>query len=376
MQGAGNIVMPTNRVGDMDVSAIALGCFAFGGDRTTGSHLGGTFAKLHDGLWGEQPEADTFATVKAALDAGVNLLDNAEMYGGGYAEEVTGRALKASGYARDSYYIATKVSESNLAPELVREHCEASIARMDCGYIDLYQLHWHSAAALRTEKYPDRPLAEVVPMEETFTALASLQAEGKIRHVGVCNFGVSDLRRAIATGVQVVSNQISYNLLWRGIEHEVVAFCREHDIQILPWGPMAQGLLCGKFATADDVPPARQRSRLFCGRGPGARPQQRHGEPGCEAQVFAALEKFKCIAASVDASMANIALAWVRQQPGVASTLMGARTPEQLARNLQSLQLELTPKVLGLLSDAGEDVKLTLGANLDPYESEDSTRII
>jgi hypothetical protein len=84
--------MPTNKIGDMEVSAIALGCFAFGGDHQTGSHLGGAFAALHDGLWGEQPEEDTFATVKAALAAGINFFDNAEMYGGGYAEEVTGRA--------------------------------------------------------------------------------------------------------------------------------------------------------------------------------------------------------------------------------------------------------------------------------------------
>lgn len=150
--------MPTNKIGDMEVSVIALGCFAFGGDHQTGSHLGGAFAALHDGLWGEQPEEDTFATVKAALAAGVNFFDNAEMYGGGYAEEVTGRALRASGFPRGAYHIATKVSESNLAPALLREHCEASIARLGCGYIDLYQLHWKSEAALRTDKYPDRPL--------------------------------------------------------------------------------------------------------------------------------------------------------------------------------------------------------------------------
>ena len=373
--------MQYNEIGDMRVSCIALGCFAFGGDRTTGSHLGGSFAKLHDGVWGEQPDEDTFATVKAALDAGVNFFDNAEMYGSGYAEEVTGRALRASGYPRDAYYIATKVSESNLAPSLLREHCEASIARMDCGYIDLYQLHWASRAALKTDKYPDRPLAEEVPLEDTLRELAALQREGKVRNIGVCNFGVADLRRAMATGVTIVSNQVPYSLLWRGIEDEIVPLCVQHGIAILPWGPMGQGLLCGKYGTADDVPAGRARSRLFCGSGPGARPQQRHGEAGCEALTFAAIDKVRWVARRLGEGggggepMANVALAWVRQRPAVRSTLMGARTPSQLHRNLRSLELELPGVVCGLLEDATAAVKRHLGSNVDPYEPEESNRI-
>ena len=170
--------MPYTVIGeDMRVSRIALGCFAFGGDNETGTHNGGSFAKLHQGVWGQQDERDTFATVKAALDAGINFFDNAEMYGGGAAEEVLGRALKASGYSRGDYYIATKVSESNLSASQVRQHAQASIDRMDCGYIDLYQLHWASRAALRTAKYPERPLEEEVPLEETLRALAELKVE-------------------------------------------------------------------------------------------------------------------------------------------------------------------------------------------------------
>lgn len=100
----------------MEASVIALGCFAFGGDRQTGTHAGQAFSALHAGVWGEQDEVDSFATVKAALDAGVNLFDNAEMYGDGYAEEVMGRALKASGYHRSQYFIATKVSLHPMHP--------------------------------------------------------------------------------------------------------------------------------------------------------------------------------------------------------------------------------------------------------------------
>lgn len=366
--------MSYNKLGatEMQVSAIALGCFAFGGDRKTGTHLGAQMTALHNGVWGDQDDADTFATVKAALDAGVNFFDNAEMYGDGYAEEVMGRALKASGYARSSYMIATKVSETYLEPALLKEHLDASLERMGVDYIDLYQLHWASRAAVKTAKYPERPLPDEVPLEYTLRALEECRAAGKIRAIGVCNFGVQDLKRALATGVQIASNQICYNLLWRGIENEVIPFCREHNISILPWSPMGQGLLTGKAACADDVQPGRQRSRLFSNK----RPQQRHGEHGLEDETFAAIRKMKWISDQLGEPMANVSLAWARQQPGVTSLLMGARNVSQLLRNLQSLDLALEPTVLELLEDAGAEVKSKLGANLDPYEGADSTRIV
>ena len=112
----------------MKVSTIALGCFAFGGDKKTGGHNGETMAKLHQGVWGDQSEQDTFDTVKAALDAGINFFDNAEMYGDGYAEEVLGRALKASGYQRDQYYIATKVRKQSAYPHFIMMIIVSNIA--------------------------------------------------------------------------------------------------------------------------------------------------------------------------------------------------------------------------------------------------------
>ena len=133
--------MPRRPLGDsgIDVSTIALGCFAFGGDRKTGTHLGAQMTALHNGVWGEQSDEDTYATVKAALDAGINFFDNAEMYGDGYAEQAMGEALRRSGYARSEYVIATKVSESLLEPKLLRERLDGSLKRIGVKYIDLYQ---------------------------------------------------------------------------------------------------------------------------------------------------------------------------------------------------------------------------------------------
>lgn len=364
-------VLAPRKVADMTVSAVALGCFSFGGDRKTGSHLSEEMAKLHQGVWGEQSDEDTFATVKAPLDTGINFFDNAEMYGDGYAEEVLGRALKASGYDRSEYIIATKVSETYLAPDLVKEHVKASIVRMDCQYLDLIQLHWHSRAAVSSGKYPERPLKKEVPLADTLMALNELREAGLVRHIGACNFGVEDMRCWLRTPVPMVSNQLCYNLLWRGIESEVVPMCVEHGIAILPWSPVAQGLLTGKYKHADEVLAGRARSRLFSSK----RPQQRHGEAGLEEETFRAIRKMKWIADKMGQPLQTVALAWLLRRSGVTSVLMGARNPEQLRSNLSCLKVELPDEVDQLLSDAGVELLTKLGSNLDPYETAEHTRI-
>lgn len=364
---------------DVAVSCIALGCFAFGGDKPTGLHQGAAFAALHAGVWGSQDEEDTLATVKSALDRGVNFFDNAEMYGDGEAEKALGRALKASGHPRDSYVVATKVSESNLSRELILDHVRASIARIGCGYIDLLQLHWHPRAAVKCAAYPDRPLERETPLEETIAALEEAKRLGLIHHVGVCNFGVQDLRDVLAAcaavgAAPIVSNQVCYSLVWRHLEEEVVPFCEQHGISILPWGPLCQGVLTGKFGSVEDVPPGRQRSRLFS----AARPFQRHGEAGFEQELESALAAIAGIADGDGAPMANTALAWAVGQPGITSVLMGARSVNQLTRNLDCLvQCPLSAATRAALESATVDLKnkLQRTGNLDPYEPAITSRM-
>jgi aryl-alcohol dehydrogenase-like predicted oxidoreductase len=240
----------------------------------------------------------------------------------------------------------------------------------------VYQIHWASRAALKTEKYTDRPLTELVPLADTLATLDELRKAGKIRNIGVCNFGVEDLKAALATGVPIVSNQICYNLVWRGIENEVLPFCIANNIAVLPWSPLGQGLLVGKYGSADDVAPGRARSRLFCGSGPGARPQQRHGEPGLEKETFAAIAAMKTAAEAHGTTLTNASLAWLRVKPAIGSVLMGARNVQQLERNLESLAVTMPESLDSALTAAGEPIKIGLGANLDPYESAATTRIV
>jgi aryl-alcohol dehydrogenase-like predicted oxidoreductase len=260
---------------------------------------------------------------------------------------VLGRALEACAaeFPRECYFIASKVSESHLSPTLVRASVLASLARLRSPYIDLYQIHWHSRAAVRSDKYPERPLEKEIPLEETLLALQELQREGLIRHIGVCNFGPLDLQRTIDCGVRIVSNQICYNLLWRPCELSgLMNLCLENQISVLAWSPLQQGLLTGKFACADDVPSGRARTRLFSRH----RPFQRHGEDGQEVEVFSAIAALKEAVSSYNSTaqpppppserecasshvtLATASLAWVLNHPAVTCALVGARDEAQV----------------------------------------------
>ena len=323
---------------DIPVSAIAMGCWVLAGDAT----------------WGPQDMAESIATVHAALDAGVNLFDTAEGYGGGDSESVLGQALLGR---RHEAVIATKVGRANLSGGEVTRACEASLQRLRTDYVDLYQIHWPSRA---------------VPLPETLEALERLREQGKVRAIGVCNFGLHDLSdltkipsRGQAIG-QAETNQLPYSLLWRAIEYELRQRCVDEGIGILCYSPLAQGLLTGKFRSAGDVPDGRARTRLFSGK----RSEARHGQAGCEAETFAAIDRIRHICDEIRQPMANVALAWLLHQSGVTSAIAGARRPDQIRQTAQAADLALPPEILTRLTDATEETKRIVGPNPDMWQSE------
>lgn len=320
---------------DMKVSRICLGCWGFVGDAT----------------WGTKDEAASIATIHAALDQGINFLDTAEMYGNGYSEELLSRALNGK---RQDVILASKVSDMNLAPSDLRQACENSLRRLQTEYIDLYQIHWPS---------------RTVPLADSLGTLKDLQAEGKIRAIGVSNFGPQDLDELLSLG-RAETNQFSYSLLWRGIEYEVKPKCEANDIGILCYSPLVHGLLGGKFATADDVPAGRARTRLFA----GGRPQARHGEPGCEDDVFAALAVLRKISETRKQSMSAVAVAWLLHQSGVTSVITGARQPEQIGQTAQAMAIKLSEDELAQLDQATAPIKAKMGHNLDMWQTESRIR--
>jgi myo-inositol catabolism protein IolS len=320
---------------DITVSVVAMGCWAIGGGQ----------------VWGPQEETESIATVRAALDAGVNFFDTAEGYADGSSEAVLGRALAGR---RHEAVIATKVSRSHLSGDEVREACERSLRRLQTDTIDLYQIHWPS---------------RTVPLDETMEALEKLREQGKVRAVGVCNSGVGDLSDLLKVG-RTETNQLPYSLLWRAVEYQIRQQCVDAGIGILCYSPLAQGLLTGKFGSPDEVPAGRARTRHFS----KARPQVRHGEAGCEAETFAAIEKIRHICDEIRQPMAQVALAWLLHQPGVTAVIAGARRPDQIRQTAQAANLELSPETVGELTEATEALKRILGPNPDMWQSESRLR--
>ena len=320
---------------NVEVSTISLGCWAIGGGFT----------------WGDQDENDSIDTIRAALDAGINMFDTAEVYSDGYAEEVLGKGLAGQ---RDKVLIATKVLPENLTADKLVQACEGSLKRMGTDYIDLYQIHWPNWN---------------VPMEETMGAMEKLMRAGKIRFIGVSNFGVRDLTEAIDCG-DVVTDQLVYSLLFRAIEFEILGKCRQARVGVLAYSPLAQGLLTGKFKGPDDLDDERARVRIFSKK----RSETVHNSEGCEKEAFEALGNIKAICDEIGESMATVALAWVAQQPGVTSVLAGARRPDQIVENTRAADLQLSDEVLSRLDAATEEVKNIIGPNADPWRTESRIR--
>jgi len=317
---------------NITVSRICMGCWAIAGDK----------------VWGPQKDSDSIRTIYAALDIGINFFDTAELYGNGYSEEVLGKAL--SSVQREDLIIGTKVNLEHLSrPKLVRA-CEASLRRLRTDYIDIYHIHF--------------PNPEI-PISETLEALEKLKDEGKIRIMGVSNFGRKDLQELLIHGRPEV-DQLPYNLLWRAIEYEILPFCVQNNIEITCYSPLNQGLLTGKFRSPDEVPVERARTRHFSGK----RPMARHGEEGAESETFATIKAIQHIAKEINIPMARIALTWLLTREGVISVIVGARNPEQVRENARAADLELPPDVIAKLTKATEKLKQKLGPTPDMYQSE------
>jgi aryl-alcohol dehydrogenase-like predicted oxidoreductase len=320
---------------DLRVSPVALGCMSLCSNMT----------------YDDIPEQQAIDTINAAVDAGVNFFDTAPMYGDGESERRLGKALVGK---RDRAVIANKVSSNAMKYDEVLCGCEASLKLLQTDRIDLYQIHWASSE---------------VPLEETLRAMEKLKQDGKVRALGVCNFGPTLLANAIERH-RMETNQVPYSLLLRGVEFELRDMCAERQIGILCYSPLAQGLLAGKYRSADEVPASRARTRHFA----KTRPQARHQEPGCESETFEAVRHVQAICERIGKPMADVALAWLLHQPAVASVLAGASRPDQIRRNVAAAEIKLSPGVLKELDDATRVVKQKLGPNIDPWQTESRIR--
>jgi len=273
------------------------------------------------------PEAESIAMIERAIDAGINLIDTSNSYAKGESERIIGRALAFSG-RRDQVLVATKAhyptgpgpNDCGNSRLHLMKACEDSLKRLQVDCIDLFQLH--------------RPSFEL-PIEETMSALTDLVRQGKVRYVGCSTTPAWKVMESIMSSelkgyVRFVSEQPPYNLLDRRIENEMVPLCQEYQLGILPWSPLAMGILAGRYADADKAP---KESRAALRGGIYA---ERVTARGIEVG-----NQFVQLARDRGISPAQLAVLWVKDQPGITAPLIGPRTLEQLEHFLPVMAMQL-----------------------------------
>ncbi|WP_432932205.1 aldo/keto reductase family protein [Microbispora sp. CA-135349] len=308
-------------------------------------HLGRSglmVSEISYGNWithGSQVEEDAAVEcVRAALDEGVTTFDTADVYAGTRAEEVLGRALK--GVRRESLEIFTKVywptgegkNDRGLSRKHIMESINGSLRRLQTDYVDLYQAHRFDVET---------------PLEETLRAFDDLVRQGKVLYVGVSEWTADQIARALKIADEMgfdrlVSNQPQYSMLWRVIEAEVVPLCEKEGLGQIVWSPIAQGVLTGKYQPGQP-PPAGSRATDPSGSGFISRL--------LEDDVLRRVQDLKPIAADLGLTMAQLAVAWVLQNPNVSSAIVGATKPEQVRDNVKASGVKLDAEVLKKIDD-------------------------
>lgn len=278
--------------------------------------------------WGSDEEASLKIAAKA-IDLGINFFDTADVYAQGVSETITGKALKGK---RDQIVLATKchfpmgegLNDRGNSRRHIIAACEASLKRLQTDWIDLYQIH--------------RPDPHV-PIDETLRALDDLVRSGKVRYLGCSTFAGWQAAEAHYVARELgtagfVSEQPPYNLLDRRIERELLPFCRTYDWAVIPWSPMAGGILSGRYLYGED------RTGRYSRSDPAGRVKQ---------TPRGKLLRLRSVALRADTTMAELALAWVANQPGVTSPIIGARTIPQLEAAVKACNFKLTPKQLAAI---------------------------
>jgi aryl-alcohol dehydrogenase-like predicted oxidoreductase len=305
--------MNTRQLGnsDLHITPIGFGAWAIGGG---GWEFG----------WGAQDDTDSIAAIREALDAGINWIDTAAVYGLGHSEEVVARALEG---VLDRPYVFTKCSMvwderreigHSLKAESIRRECEASLRRLRVDALDLYQIHW-----------PD-PEEDI---EEGWAAMAALQRAGKVRNIGVSNFNVAQMKRAQAIA-PITSLQPRYSLIHREIETEILPFAARENIGVIVYSPMASGLLTG----------AMTPERIA---GLPADDWRRGNKDFREPQLSRNLKLVRLLRAIADhhgRSPGEVAVAWVLRDPAVTGAIVGARRPDQVRGVVGAAEFRLSPR--------------------------------
>ncbi|MEW6355223.1 MAG: aldo/keto reductase [Planctomycetota bacterium] len=279
--------------------------------------------------WASSDDERFVRTVQYAIDQGLNFLDTAEGYGRGHSEDLVGKAIAGR---RDKVVLATKFSPNASRPADVRKHLETSLQRLGTDYMDLFQQHWPP---------PD------IPLVDTIGEMERLKEEGKIRVIGVSNWMEPEWEE-INDPSRIDCLQPCYNLLWRSVEKNVLPLCIKHNIAVITYSSICQGVLAGRFKKLEDVPndPRGKNRRL---------------QPEHFAETMKVVNAVEKVAAKYNKTAAQTALRWLLDQKGVTAPIIGASRPEQVDDNLGALDWKLDPEDWKRLSDISAPLSEGLG---------------
>jgi aryl-alcohol dehydrogenase-like predicted oxidoreductase len=293
---------------DLQITPIGFGAWAIGGG-------GWAFG------WGPQDDADSIASIREAIDLGINWIDTAAVYGLGRSERVVAKALEG---VANRPYVFTKCERvwddqgaisGRLKADSIRAECEASLKRLAVDVIDLYQIHWPQ---------PDEDI------EEGWAAVASLQKEGKVRWIGVSNFDAPQMERARQIA-PITSLQPPYSLVQRGVEAEILPYAQAHGIGVIAYSPMASGLLTGAFSA----------ERLASLPAEDWRHRNKNYQEPLLSRNLALVDLLRAIGSKHGRTPGQVAIAWVLGNPAVTGAIVGARRPGQLSELVGAADLEL-----------------------------------
>lgn len=307
--------------------AMGIGCWSYGGGN----------------YWGLQAQSDVDEVVETALDNGINFFDTAAGYNEGRSEESLGIALKSR---RQEAVIGTKTGDVN--PQTLSQQLESSLRRLQTDYVDLYMVHWPNP------KYP---------ADELFESLMQIKRAGKVRAIGVCNFGIKQLSEGLVVNDQIEINQLCYNLLSRAIELEIMPLCKQNKIGILAYMPLLQGILADRFQRVEDIPPQQSRFRHFRSN----KEMSIHRESGAETKMWETIEQIRHICRDENQPMSRLSIAWVMAKSAVSCVLVGTRNVDELTENLKAVNYVISPELEQKLDKVTLGLRDQMGSNADYF---------
>jgi aryl-alcohol dehydrogenase-like predicted oxidoreductase len=324
-------MFPTRFLGNstLALTPIGLGAWAIGGEWRFG--------------WGPQDDADSIATIRRAIERGLNWIDTAAIYGLGHSEEVVGRALQSIPRS-ERPYVFTKCSLAwddagstwhSLEPASIRREVEQSLRRLQTERIDLYQIHW--------PVWPSSPPGydPKGTIEEAWTALTEIRNEGKVAFIGVSNFDVEQLKRI--SRIETPTNlQPPYSMLRPEVEQQILPYCLEHNIGVIPYSPMQSGLLTGRMT----------RERIASLPSGDWRRNNRFYQEPLLTRALSVVERLRAIADKHGRTPGEVAIAWTLRHPAITATIVGARNPNQIDELVGAATFRLSPQEIEELETA------------------------